>query len=382
MDIKSRSPMQLRHWHYWTSLTLCAVLIPVLRAQHLPLKFDWITLGVAYWLVLAAQSIFVATILALIGLPGVWEPFVDRYRKNPIRIAIVFLYFGILLWATTGMKPLVLTVDTIALLELRERQRANGLRHPAVSVLVPAAYLFLGFLMVLGYNCAIVSARFNFAYDPALAAIDRFLLRGHSVSEFTHWAVGTFPPAFFRLLEFIYFGMFPQIGATILLLALRDGKKSALQFVGTILISYYLALAIFYIWPSQGPYYLCLDHFSRFPANLQAFNIQKTLITHALARWHHDPIARIPTDYYIGLPCMHIAQPLVVMWFVRRWRRILIALAAYDVLLVAAVVLLEWHYFVDIVAGIFVAALAITTTRGTVGRKAPQPVPAAPGTMR
>jgi hypothetical protein len=51
-----------------------------------------------------------------------------------------------------------------------------------------------------------------------------------------------------------------------------------------------------------------------------------------------------------------------VLWFVRRWRRIAIALAAYDVVLVAAVVLLEWHYVADILAGILVAAAAIAIT--------------------
>ncbi len=80
--------------------------------------------------------------------------------------------------------------------------------------------------MVLAYNSAIVSVRFNFAYDPTLAAIDRFLLRGRSVSDLAHWAVGAFPFSVFRALEFIYFGMFPQIGAAVAVaIHQRDGNK-------------------------------------------------------------------------------------------------------------------------------------------------------------
>ncbi len=374
--------MRPRYWHYWVSLLLCAALVPVLRSQHLPLKFDWIPLGVAYWGLLAAQAIFVAVLLCLIGLPRhqVWEPFLARYRQNPFRIVALIFYFAILAWATNGVKALVLTVDTIAFLELQDRQKAQGLRRAAAAVLTPAAYLFFGFLMVLAYNCAIVSVRFNFAFDPALAEMDRWLLRGHSVGDFAHWAVQAFPLSFFHALEFVYFGMFPQIGATIILVALCDGKARALRFVGTILMSYYIALTIFYIWPSQGPYYLCPAHFSRFPASLQSYNIQKTLIAHALSRWNHSPITRIPTDYYIGLPCMHIAQPLVVLWFVRRRRRMLIALAAYDVLLTAAVVLLEWHYVADIAAGILVAALGIAITGGPLRHNGAGPTPARGGT--
>ena len=363
--------MTPRYWHYWVSFFLCAALVPVLRSQHLPLKFDWITLSVAYWFLFAAQAIFVAVLLCLIGLPRqqVWAPFFARYRHNPLRLVALLFYFSILAWATTSVKALILTVDTIALLELRERHKSRGLRHAASAVLAPAAYLFFGFLMVLAYNCAIVSVRYNFATDPALAAVDRWLLHGHAIWDLTHWAVQTFPLPFFRFLEFIYFGMFPQIGATIMLVALCDGRTRALQFVGTILMSYYVALAIFYIWPAQGPYYLCPAHFSRFPASLQSYNIQKTLIPHALALWHHQPISRISTDYFIGFPCMHIVQPMIVLWFLRRWKCMVIALATYDVLLVVAVLLLEMHYVVDFLVGLIVAALAIMIAGGPLRRE-------------
>lgn len=356
------SPMKPRNVHYWLSGLMCAALVPVLRSQHLPLKFDWITLGVAYWFFLAAQSIFVAALLCLIGMPAqVLRPFVRRYRENPFRIVALLFYFGILAWATTGVKALVLTVDTVALLELRDREKSQGERvgHAAAAVLAPAAYLFFGFLMVLAYNCAIVSMRFNFATDPALAAIDHWLLRGHSISDLTHWALRVFPLSFFQLIEFIYFGMFPQIGAAIILVVLCDGRVRALQFVGTILTSYYLALAIFYLWPAQGPYYLCPGHFSRFPASLQSYGIQSTLISHALALWRHEPLSRISTDYFIGFPGMHIVQPLIVIWFLRRWRRMVIVLAAYDLLLVAAIFMIEMHYVIDLIVGVLVAVLAI-----------------------
>jgi hypothetical protein len=369
VDISTNTLMKPRSWHYWISLLLFLAVIPALRSQHLPLKFDWITLGISYWFLLSAQSIFAAVILSLIGLPRtqVLEPFVARYRKNPLRIVPLLFYFAILAWVTTWVAALVLTVDAIALLELFSRQSGQELRQAAGAVLAPAAYLFVGFLMVLAYNCAIVSVRFNFATDPALAAIDRWLLHGHSVSDLAHWAVQVFPLSFFQGLEFIYFGMFPQIGAALILIALCDGRIRALQFIGTILVSYYLALAIFYVWPAQGPYYLCPGHFSRFPATLQCYKLQKTIIRDALALWRHELISRISTDYFIALPCMHIVQPMIVLWFLRRWRRIVIALAAYDVLLVAAILMLEMHYVIDIVVGLLVAAVAILFANGGFG---------------
>jgi hypothetical protein len=295
----------------------------------------------------------------------VLEPLLGRYRKDPLRIVPLLLFSAVVLWITHWLRALVLTVDAVALLELCNRRTPKGLRQAAFAVLTPAAYLFFGFLMVLAYNNVIVSVRYNFATDPALAAIDRWLLDGRSVSELTHWALQTFPLSFFKALEFIYFGMFLQIGASLILLALSDGRTQALQFVGTVLLSYYLALVIFYIWPAQGPYNLCPAHFSRFPADLQSYNIQKTIIRDALALWNHEPISRISTDYFIAFPCMHIVQPIIVLWFLRRWRRLVVALLAYDALLVGAILMLEMHYVIDIVAALPVAALAIAITDGS-----------------
>jgi hypothetical protein len=373
--------MKPRCWHYWISLLLGLALVPVLRSQQLPLKFDWITLAIAYWLVLAAQSIFVAVVLCVIGLPRdqTLRPSLAPYRANPLRIVPLLLFLAILVWTTSRMKALVLGVDAVAVLEVLNRQKATGLRRAAFAVFAPAAYLFFGFMMVLAYNCAIVSVRFNFATDPALAAIDRWLLLGHSVSELTHWAVGVFSLTFFRALEFIYFGMFPQIGACLILVALCYGRARALQFVGTLLLSYYFALVIFYFWPSQGPYYLCPGHFSRFPASLQCYTLQKTLIQHAMALWQHHPISRISTDYFIALPCMHIVQPLIVLWFLRGFKRMVVALAAYDLVLVAAILMLEQHYVIDIIVALPVAALAIAITAGPFRGRGSESRAAAPG---
>jgi hypothetical protein len=357
--------MRGRNFHYWVSLLLLAALAPVLHSQHLPLKFDWIVLSEAFWLVLAAQSIFVAVVLALIEAPSqIVSPLMARYRRSWLHLSAAVVYFVILAWATNIPTSLILTVDTVALLELYDRTRSRDLSRMAAAVLVPAAYLFVGFLMVLAYNCAIVAARYNFSTDLALAAVDRWMLHGHAVWDLTHWGLRVFPLSFFKFLEFVYFGMFPQIGAAIILVALSEGRSRALQLIGTILLSYYFALAIFYAWPALGPFTVCPNHFSNFPASLASNTIQKTLMAHALAIHHHEPLRHISMDYFIALPSMHIVQPLIVIWFLRRWKRMVVALALYDVLLVAAILFLEMHYVIDLIVGIAVAALSISICGG------------------
>jgi len=259
------------------------------------------------------------------------------------------------------MTAVVLTVNTVAVLEFHER-KAHQLRQATSALLLPALYVLAGFLLVPAYNDIIVTVRFNFAYDAAFNAMDKWMLHGWSVSDLSHWAIRTYPLSFFQFLEFIYFGMFPQIGATVILVSVSGGKNRGLQFVGTILMAYYLTLGLFYLWPSHGPYSLGPERFSRFPATLQVYAIQENLMARALALWNHVPIQRISGGYFIAFPCMHIAQPLIVMWFLRRWKRMLMVLCAYDCLLIVSILLLEWHYVVDLIGGIFVAGIAIWIT--------------------
>ena len=308
-----------------------------------------------------AQSIFVATLLCLIGFPAEesFRPAIRRLQQNKVRIAFWLVYFLILFWQLTWVKALVLTVDTIAILDLRERLKSGDLRKTLLAVFAPACYLFAGFLLIFAYNDIILSVRFYGTADTTFNAMDKWLLHGATVSSLCHWAVRTFPVFFFRFLEFIYFGMFAQIGAALLLTSLHYGRSRGLRFVGAILTGYYLALVLFYLWPSQGPYYLCPIHFSDFPNTLQVYATQKQSIVNSQALWNHALIHRISTDYYIAFPCMHIVQPLIALWFLRRWKRIMMVLIVYDVLLVAAILLLEWHYLVDVLAGILVAIVAI-----------------------
>jgi len=153
--------------------------------------------------------------------------------------------------------------------------------------------------------------------------------------------------------------MFAQIGGCLAILAVTEGRRRAMQFVGTILIAFYAALALFYLWPAAGPSVSCPDHFSMVPSGPLIYKIQYNFVA-ALGRFRARlPLNAIGEDYYVALPCMHLIQPLIVIWFMRRWKRMVILLIAYDVLMLPAILLLEQHYLVDLIASVPVAALAI-----------------------
>lgn len=367
MTILSRAQEWPKNFHYWASGLLILALIPLLKRCNLPTSFDWAGLAFTFWVLLTARSIFVATLLYLIGFSPAETvaPVLERFRQEKVRILLALVYFVVLGWALPWLQALVLTVDTVAVLEVRERFKPRGLLRSAGAILPPAAYLFAGLLLVSAYNDIILSVRFFAADDVAFDSMDKWLLHGLSVPQLCHWALQVFPLSFFRFLEFIYYGMFAQMGAALILISQHDGKRRGLQFVGAVLTGYYLALGLFYLWPSQGPYYLCPAHFSQFPSVLKTYAAQKGSVAGALARWDHKQLNRISFDYYIAFPCMHIVQPILVMWFLRFWKRMMAVLAAYNGLLVVAIVLLEWHYVVDILAGVVVSGFAIVAVEGS-----------------
>ena len=346
--------------HYWATALLILGLVPLLKRYNLPVNFKWAVLG-AFYLLLSMQAIFLGVLLCLLGFDPkkTFGPTLQRFKEEKLRILPVLAFFLVLCMVLPWRIALVLTLDTVALLEFFHRIPSGAWKKSALSVILPALYLLTGWVLVFAYNDIIVSARFFAAKDAAFNSIDMWLLRGVSVSQICHWAVRTFPISTFRFLEIIYLGMFPLLGAGLILVSVCDGARQGLKFVGTVLLPSYIALGLFYFWTSQGPYYLCPIHFTDFPSTLKTYALQRGSIDHARARWEHVPLDRISTDYFIAFPCVHISAPLVVTWFLRRWKRILVFLLTYDVLLIVSIILLEWHYVVDVLAGILITALAI-----------------------
>jgi len=350
------------HIHY-VGLGLLAIgLILGSSLTKLPLRFAWGNFLFTYWFGLAFQSLILAPTLFLLRFPlkPTLAQIGERYRCQKSRILPLAIFLGLMAWEFGWAWGVVLTVLTVGLLEALDRAKWDFavVYRWAKDVSPPAAYLFAGLVLVFAYNDLIAATRFTGAYDAAFLRMDAWILRGGSVSEISHRVLHAHP-GLFDFLEVIYFRMFPQIGAALAITAFCGGRKEAFRFACTVLTAYYLALLAFAIWPSMGPFFTCRVHFAEFPTRLTTTMAQWNFLAKASLLWQHRPIDVIDTDFYIAFPCMHIAQPMIVLWYLRGWRKVTIFLLLYDVLLVPAILLLEWHYVVDLIGGILVAGLAI-----------------------
>jgi hypothetical protein len=352
--------------HVLVTIVLTLAVVPLLRMNHLPVRFAWADISETYWMTFAFQGTVAGILLYLVGFSSkeTVGPIIGRLRADKRRILVLIPFLLILyglsvVFASAVVWPF-LAIFSLAVLEWFDRSQGqqDGLSSPIVALAPAAIYLFCGLILVSAYNDIAVASRPNVTYDAVFNRVDSWLLHGMTVSGIAHSAVHRMPTWFYKAVEFVYyFCMFPQIGAAMLLLAFRSGRREAFRLSVALLTGYYLAIGIFWLWPTQGPFFLCSTHFADYPSNLLTYPIQKGLLEKAASLWAGHGVGVIGLDYYIAFPSMHIAIPMIVAIFLRRWKRIFYTVLACDALIVATVILLEWHYILDVIGGLAVAAV-------------------------
>lgn len=343
----------LKSFGFLLAVAFFVLMFPAMKLAGIPIDFS-ISSFVGRYLAVALQGIVYAMLLAAVGFPEeIVTPARLRY-KNPVRVLILCALAVLFFYIYRNWVAAVVLILAIGILEAYER--AVPLRSLA-KPLLPGLYLFIGLVAVFGFNAVAVTIRFQPAYDSILRTIDSYLLFGHSVSELSHRFCAVAPSWFVNLLMFSYLALFAQIGAALLLTTLRTSLEKGMRFVSTILVAYLFSMIVFVSFPTHSPYFTCATHATA-PLPTPILEAQQALMSLAKDRWNKVPMP-IETEYYVAFPCMHIAQPLIVLWFLRRWKRILAALVVIDIVLTAAIVLLEWHYVTDLIGGVLVAAAAI-----------------------
>src|ERR1700751_2208243 len=157
----------IRKAHIVVTVILALTVVPIFRILHIPVRFAWRDYVLLYWVYLAIQSVILAIGLYLFGQ----------------------------------------TRDFLRTLRKRGQKTAFPVQQ-AIAILLPAAYFFVVFFLVLSFNVIIASIRFNGSGDVALTRVDSILLGGGSVRAIAHWGSFHLSGGSMRFLERIYFGMF------------------------------------------------------------------------------------------------------------------------------------------------------------------------------
>ena len=352
---------------YVVTWLLAVTVVPAFMVARLPIRVDLAAFAGAYWVGTAVRSIFFAVVLSLVTLSPnrILQPLLRRYWEQKARFFVLpvlclwmFGLFGF--WF-----GLTLVVDALAIAELldRKKQQFGG---SVLDILLPAAYLFAGVLLVYLLNHAIAGIKFAGSYDPAFEKADQILFRT-SVSKLSHFMTLHLSRWGLPLLEFVYMSLYPQIGAAIILIALLGGRQYAMRYIGTLVVAYALAVATFLVWPTMGPFAIYSPGERSYLVSFSTYLTQEGIVSKAYLLHARNLIPEVRTtnlaDYYIGFPSMHVALPAIAIWFLRKWKKLAFLLVLFDVLLLISIVALQWHYLIDLVGGVLAAALAIAINR-------------------
>lgn len=360
------------HWLF-PAFMACSI-YPLFRAADLPFRLDFFGMASAYWWATASRALFLAIAFSIIAFPkSTLFPALARYRTNLIRLPFLFalaIFLIFVLGVQVGLMMLVVAVGAAELLD----QSPALVGKRVLDAVLPAAYLFLGLLLIFSLNHAIAGLKFAGAWDGFYNRLDAQIFR-LTAAQFSEWSRVHLPVLFWKLSVLAYYNVYGQIGAVMVILALHDGRARSVQFVGALLTAYALALVCFYLTPTMGPFALAQPNLFDW-LSTTAF-VQKVLPIRAALLWKHAAVPELYTvqiaDYYIGFPSMHVAMPVIALWFCRKWRLLFGTLFLFDVFLVLGIVLLQWHYLMDIVGGVAVALLGIWLATRTIGAKAVVP---------
>jgi PAP2 superfamily len=354
---------QNQHW-FVTGLLIAAV-IPAFSMAKLPLHIDWQSFLGIYWIGTAIHSIFGAVLLYAASFPlgETLTPVWRRYWREKPRLVFAALFAVLMACLFGWMGGFLLVVDILAILELLDRSRSSPGRFTEAirRVFLPAAYLFIGLVTVYAYLHLIVRMEFICADDPSFNKLDALIFHGATVCGTAHAAARYLSSAVYPLLEWWYYSLYTLLGGGLIITALCFTENRAFRYVGTLLTAYYLAVGLFYLFPSMGPFSFCKPPGMEMVPHTRS--IQLGMLAKARALWAHSNSPGIniigPGDYFIDFPCMHLALPAITLWYLRESRRLVLYLIPYVLGLAVAIVIFEWHYFVGMVAGVVVAALAI-----------------------
>jgi hypothetical protein len=334
---------------FWLTVLAGIVLIPISIHARVGLALDLQVPGsILFGFVL---SIVCAAVLYQLGVGSSWM----QLKRDWIRLIPAGI-FAIILVIFLGFKVGIFVA--ILALAAKAFQLRGGNWRNVLAALTLWVYLLIGVLIALSYSTIIVVFRQCSKFDPFFGRLDSFLMFGHSVVQFSRACTFLYHPA-----EDLYLIMPGVLGAAILFLCLSGDKYMAFQMNGAILLAFFISLAISYFLPAVGPFIT-----SGLPPGLMSSSLQHKFLVNATMLYHHQGWANPPHAYYPAFPSLHVAQPLIAWWWLRRWRVVSAIIGLYCALLVPSILILQWHYLVDILAGIVLAglAIAIVSAKGRV----------------
>lgn len=197
-------------------------------------------------------------------------------------------------------------------------------------------------------------------YDGLFANLDTLLFFGVSP---TLLMLKIKDPYFIKLMYLSYASFYPAFCLSIGVSFLQKNLTALRKLVMGILVIYIMGIFLYYLFPSWGPLFFTPELFSDIP------NIWQNILWKGHLAVQISP-QNFETTQFLGVaafPSLHGAHFLFLMLVAWRYHRPLFYIyIPWGILLYISTIYMGWHYVVDLIAGVFMAFLAIYVCNKTV----------------
>lgn len=182
-------------------------------------------------------------------------------------------------------------------------------------------------------------------YDEVLVRIDYLLFAAHPTVWMERFN-NTWLTALFQIAYISYYGM-PIAVATLLFIKDKQGEFETTVF--TIILCFFLSYLGYLLFPAVGPRFT-LNH-------LQTADLQSGPMT----LWIRQTLDSLEHNKTDAFPSGHTAVALVSLFYAWKFRQkaLFRVLAPAVAALIVSTVYLRYHYVIDVIAGVLLAALTI-----------------------
>ena len=301
-------------------------------------------------------------VLVFAAITAVWSEHVGIPLRDPQgkmfrgRLTSAAVLFGLFAVADAGVRSLRTTRS------LRGTLGVLRARWPGRRLLIAANGLLVYHLVYVCYRNLKSWDALNQPRDRDLLSVEKWLFLGHSPAQLLHDLLGTGTAAY--VLESVYTSFahlvpLAVVGALVFVDRIRDGYVLLVSAMWV----WVLGVASYYLIPTLGPFASAPGDFARLPDT----SITSTQAEYLAARAHllAHPAAGDAFASISAFASLHVGFTFMVVLMLRYYglTRLSHVATAYLVAVMLATVYFGWHFALDVVAGLALAAVAVLLGR-------------------
>lgn len=219
-----------------------------------------------------------------------------------------------------------------------------------VRLVCSISLLFVVFVQ-MKHSVPLVASTF---FDGQIAAVEKAIL-GASIVTLTQSAFAWMPAAFW---SDVYTSWYPFMALAIVFFLCQPNRSILFRFFNSFVMLWILGILCVYFVPSLGPCFSSPDLVAQLPAT------EVSEMQMKLWRWklHLEAFPRSDRGIYLisGLPSLHVAVVLLVLWYVSQVHRLLgWATALFLVFTIVSTFYFGWHFASDHLAAGLLALVCI-----------------------